>query len=371
MAAKKKGRKSYRELASASRSDYYKITLDNPNYSRLYHGALQELYYEGKDAELKREAIQYAQNHNLNIKAFRALEDRALYVVGKYCTIANHGGQLPPSVEQSVMKRMRELEAQGSVLLNKKTQPTANKNTVSVQDRVREQVEPIMELFDQHLDHIRHKNKNNQELDPLAVMQKADFKSAHAAWVKKFVEPEVQELTQVQSGQDSDLKEGYNTYSQRDIKRMLEFWERVVQAANLISQSTKAQRKPRAKKQPSREKIVKGLKFCSQFSELGLSSIDPVEVLGAQELWVYHTKHRKLGCYVALDAAGLGVKGTTITNIATEASVQKTLRRPGEQMGQFASLKKNQLKKFFDNIKGMTTKLNGRINRHVILLKVR
>lgn len=375
MAAKKKGRKSYRELASANSIDYAKITLDNVNFSRLYHGALQELYYEAKDADLKREAIQYAQTYGLNTKALRALEDRALAVVGKYCTIVNHGGQLPSNVEQSLLRRLKEREAQGELLLNQK-QETQNASlaTVSIQDRVREQVEPIMEVFDVHLDHIRHgkrKNKTNQELDPLAIMQKADFKAAHAAWVKKFAEPEVQELAQVLEGQDPDLKEGYSTYSQRDIKRMLEFWERVIQAANLIAQSTKAQRKPRAKKQPSREKIIKGLKFCSQFSELGLSSINPVDVLGAQELWVYHTKHRKLGRYVAMDAAGLGVKGTTITNVATEASVQKTLRRPSEQMGQFASLKKNQLNGFFDNIKGVTTKLNGRINSHVILLKVR
>ena len=102
-----------------------------------------------------------------------------------------------------------------------------------------------------------------------------------------------------------------------------------------------------------------------------LVSINPVDIVGAQELWVYNTKSRKIGKYVAEDMGGaLSVKGTTITGYNANNSVQKTLRKPLEQLTEFKAAGKVQLRKFIDDIKAVDIKLNGRINEDVILLKV-
>jgi len=93
--------------------------------------------------------------------------------------------------------------------------------------------------------------------------------------------------------------------------------------------------------------------------------------LGAKELWVYNTKTRKIGQYVADSLTGpVGIKGTTITGYDTVKSVCKTIRKPDEKLKEFARASKVELRKFMSNIKATETALNGRINADMVLLKV-
>jgi hypothetical protein len=101
-----------------------------------------------------------------------------------------------------------------------------------------------------------------------------------------------------------------------------------------------------------------------------LVSINPADIVGAGELWVYNTKSRKLGKYVAKEFAELSVKGTSIINFDENKSVQKTLRKPEEQLKEFKAAGKVQLRKFLDDIKAVDIKLNGRINEEIILLRI-
>jgi hypothetical protein len=77
-----------------------------------------------------------------------------------------------------------------------------------------------------------------------------------------------------------------------------------------------------------------------------------------------------LGKYVATEFAELGIKGTSIINYDEIKSVQKTLRKPEDQIKEFKAAGKVQLRKFLDDIKAVDIKLNGRINEEVVLLKV-
>ena len=53
-----------------------------------------------------------------------------------------------------------------------------------------------------------------------------------------------------------------------------------------------------------------------------------------------------------------------------ETSVQKTLRKPQEQLKIFKDITKRSLNKQFEAVKSVPTKMNGRINEHTLLLKV-
>ena len=107
--------------------------------------------------------------------------------------------------------------------------------------------------------------------------------------------------------------------------------------------------------------------------------MQPDQIIGASELWVFNIKTRKLGKYVAKNidpkgmgraGSGLSVKGTTIIGFNEEQSIQKTLRKPEEQLKAFKSAGKVALRKFLDEIPTIDTKLNGRCNSDTILLKV-
>ena len=62
----------------------------------------------------------------------------------------------------------------------------------------------------------------------------------------------------------------------------------------------------------------------------------PTQIVGANELWVFNIKTRKIGKYVASNidpkgmqrqGSGLSVKGTTIIGYNETESIQKTLRK--------------------------------------------
>jgi len=138
----------------------------------------------------------------------------------------------------------------------------------------------------------------------------------------------------------------------------------------MLAQEAKINKKPRAKKPTDKSKVVAKMKYLKQDDKLKLVSVNPEDIIGAGELWIFNTKTRKLGKYVAAEYQELGVKGTSIVGFDLNKSVQKTLRKPEEQLKEFKSAGKVQLRKFLDDIKAVDIKLNGRLNEDTILLKV-
>ena len=138
----------------------------------------------------------------------------------------------------------------------------------------------------------------------------------------------------------------------------------------MLAQEAKVNRAPRAKKTVPAEKVVGKMKYLKTNEPLKLVSINPADILGAKELWVFNIKTRKLGRYVASEFSDLGVKGTTITGFDEFKSIQKTVRKPEEKLKEFKTAGKVALRKFLDDINATDTKMNGRINEDTLLLKV-
>ena len=183
-------------------------------------------------------------------------------------------------------------------------------------------------------------------------------------------EPRYAELKEARKGECEQLKEAYSHYKAADYKRCEAFYDKLFQDLAAYNQTKKATKKAAVRKPPQKEKLVKSLKYLKQDTALKIVSINPVDIVGAEVLWVYNVKNRKLGKYVAEAMGGvLGVKGTTITGYDANKSTQKTLRKPEEQIKQFLASNKVELRKYLENIKTTEIKLNGRINADTILLK--
>lgn len=177
------------------------------------------------------------------------------------------------------------------------------------------------------------------------------------------------EMESAQAKADEQLVEGYKHFKAADYKRIYAWLDELQKAVDQYRGVKKATKKARVKKSPTKEKLVAKLKYAKQDTVLKLVSVNPVDVIGAQELWVYNTKTRKLGQYIAATSAGLAIKGTSIENY-TAKSASKTLRKPEQQLTDFMKAGKVQLRKYMDTIKATETLLNGRINADVLLLKV-
>jgi hypothetical protein len=67
--------------------------------------------------------------------------------------------------------------------------------------------------------------------------------------------------------------------------------------------------------------------------------------------------------------SGLTVKGTTVEGFDPAKSIQKTLRKPAEQIRSITSAGKPAARKAFKDIKATEVKFNGRGNENLVILK--
>jgi len=66
----------------------------------------------------------------------------------------------------------------------------------------------------------------------------------------------------------------------------------------------------------------------------------------------------------------LTVKGTTILGWDPKTSIGKTLRKPDEQLKEFMAGGKVAMRTLLKHIRGKEAKLNGRINKDMLLMKI-
>jgi hypothetical protein len=244
----------------------------------------------------------------------------------------------------------------------------------SIQDRLREAAGDMGEELDAAIDSwiTDPEAFNPKEFKIVNLLKGKGAKAAHARIIKGYFQRGLDELHELASGNaDEQLREGYKHVARKNVKKLIDFYEGIAAACEQIAAEQKVLKKPRAKKVKPAEDLVKKLKFLLSDTKLGITSAPPASIIGASGVAVYNVKTRKIGYYIATSSAGLGVKGTSLTEF-TDKSFQKTLRKPPEQLKEF---KEQNTQKRFEtwftkNVKTTETLLNGRFNEDTVILKV-
>lgn len=379
-----------------------------------------ELYQEYKPADLMQDVYFWMKENGYDkkdIAAAKKAPNHGVHTLGISCKMINMGmpdynekhdvywqslagtsGEVKPA-SVWIKKRIAELIEKGKVAIKESVAEEKEKSKVyvpTIQERIRDQAFTMSEPIDEWLEGwiSDPKSFNPKGFDFKAYFKKIQPSQAHARKMKSFWEMELVDFDELErmptKGQlakmdehEADmweqLKEGYAHLSKSDISQYRKAIETVNAELEFIIDQAKATRKPRKPKQRSASKLVEKLKYCKADDKYSLASIDPTLIVGANELWVFNTKTRKIGKYVAeiIDPtgqnrgnSGLSVKGTTIIGFKESESIQKTLRKPEEQLKEFKNAGKVQLRKFLDEIKTTDTKLNGRCNPDTVLLKI-
>jgi hypothetical protein len=306
---------------------------------------------------------------------------------------------VPESYATSIRKWILELSEEGAIIAEQKKAEEKEKKNVyvpTIQERIRDQAYLQAEALEEWLDGFI---KDKKTFDPKGFdfkkhFQKTGVTQAHARKLKSFYVNELDDfkdlermptagqlkkMSEHEQDQWAQLKEGYAHLKKADIKNFTTAIEELMTALDFVIDSAKATRAPRKAKPKSATKLVEKLKYLKTDDKYKLASIDPTLTVGANELWVFNVKTRKLGKYIAknIDPKGMGrpgsglqVKGTTIIGFDEKLSIQKTLRKPEEQLKEFKKAGKVALRKFLDDIPTTDTKLNGRCNPETVLLKV-
>lgn len=284
----------------------------------------------------------------------------------------NSGRNTADWLEKEISRVIEEGRNDVEEVLDKQT-AKAQGPVITIQDRVREASLPMTEEIENALEqwHNDADAFDPKGLKVINLLKGKGAKAAHARIIRGFYSRDLQDLLELSSGQaDEQLREGYSHRSRKHIKKLIEFLNEVDSACAMLMQEAKANKKPRTKKPTDKAKVVSKLKYKKSDDALKLVSVNPVDIIGSKELWVYNIKTRKLGKYVAAEYQDLGVKGTTIIGFSEQNSIQKTLRKPEEKLKEFKSAGKVALRKFLEDINAVDTQMNGRINEETILLKV-
>ena len=240
---------------------------------------------------------------------------------------------------------------------------------VTIQDRLND----ILKTHILHFEELEDQLIEGKTVDPKAYeyLTGKNVPQGMLSRIAAVFEKHQDEMNEARAGKDEQLNEGYAHYKAADYKRFDAFYTKLIADLTSYGQVKKATKKVTVRKPPAKEKLVAKLKYLKEEKTLRLVSVNPVDIVGCAELWVYNVKTRKLGKYVAESMGGaLTVKGTAIVGFDVSTSVQKTLRKPELQLKEFLAAGKIQLRKFIEDIKATEIKLTGRIGLDTILLKV-
>lgn len=238
----------------------------------------------------------------------------------------------------------------------------------TIQDRLNEKTAELIGDIEGVFDQVVHSEKSN--FKPYDFLSANKVPQSQLGKYESVFLARKSELEQAQAKGDAQLTEGYRHYRAADYRRIITWIDELLAGIEQYRGVKKATKKAKVRKAPSKEKQVGKIKYAKEDKVLKIVSVNPADIIGAAELWIYNAKTRKLGKYVAASYQTLGVKGTTITGFDTDKSVAKTLRRPEEQLKEFAKAGKIQLRTFLKDIKAVEVKLNGRISTDILLLKV-
>ena len=241
---------------------------------------------------------------------------------------------------------------------------------LTIQDHLREKIsECCGELEGMFDDFVVAGAKMSADFSPIKLMRGMNISPNMVSTVSAVWELRLAEFTEVLEGTDADLVEGYSHLTKLQLRNCVKFCETVINDCNSYVQLKKVERKPRAKKAVSPEKLSRKFKFLREFDELKLKSEPVIKLVNASEAWLYDTAKRKL-IHVMSDShiGTFTIKGSAIVGFDSLTTVQKTLRKPAEQLKAVTGGGKPAARKAFGEIKATETKFNGRGNDNLIIL---
>lgn len=269
-------------------------------------------------------------------------------------------------------------------LINSKLETLKAKYSLAINQKIEEKKSAVPAInVVSRVNDIAHKHmaEIDFEIDKFVTTKSSDFSlkiyiaknglsSAVTNKIGEFYKRLLKEVKEAIEGKDEQLVEGYSYFTSAQLKKFGAFIESIVQDCETQVLTAKANRAPRKQKEkPSHVQVAK-LQYQQDYLELNLTSIHPTKIVGAQQLWTYNTKSKKLAVYYASGRNGFTVKGTSIQGWDIETSSQNGLRKPALTIAEVMAGTPMQLSKIIPKLTTITTKPNGRINSDTILLKV-
>jgi hypothetical protein len=316
----------------------------------------------------------------------RANADEITFSAYKVARIANLGFPLNSGVGKSILSFIDEQTKRAIALGtpsddNDTTKPA--KPTLTPLERIEINVgETILTELEIMLDTwMEDTSKKGEPIDLANLVKTVGIPLQGYRYIHTWLDQYISEIHDALNGTDEYAVESYSHLRKPVLrswnKSLLKMKDAVESLEGKQKEIKRKTRKKRVKKPANAfvarqrlKKKVDKVKYLVEFPELGLKSIGPESIIGAQVLYIYNTKMKKFGCVKAMNRDGLDLKGTSVTNFDEKVSFNVRLRKPEEFLKEFAnSSTLKQVENIIDKVKTKRTHQTGRLNEHVIILK--
>jgi hypothetical protein len=329
-------------------------------------------FYGKKDA--RDMIVNYLETHDrkADVRLLKGIPDSAVRLTtGWLCRMSMVGLELSEKEELSLQSQLREiLDSKQAEITEVVAEETTNKP--NIQDRLREKVSEcngeLDGLFDEFL---LAGSKMTADFKPIVLMRGLNIAPQMVSQISDNWKRKLEEFERVVEGKDSQLVEGYSHLNKIQLRNVIKFCEAVINDCGAYVQIKKVERKPRKVKAVPPEKRAAKFKICADFPELKLKSLPAAQLVDKSEAWLYDSKKRKLIHLVAdSHTQAFTVKNNSIIGFSIVETVQKTLRKPADQLKAITGVGKPAARKAFKDIKATETAWNARGTENLVVLRV-
>ena len=328
-------------------------------------------FYGKKDA--RDMIVNYLEAHDrrADVRLLKGIPDSAIRLTtGWLCRMSMVGLELHDAEQLKLQNQLREiLDSKQNEVTEVTEEPAVAKP--NIQDRLREKASECNGELDGMFDEFMLSGaKMTADFKPVAIMRGLNVAPQMISQIADNWKRKLTEFEAVVDGKDAQLVEAYSYLSKIQLRNVIKFCEAVVNDCGAYVQIKKVERKPRKVKAVPPEKRAAKFKILAEFAELKLKGQPAASLVDKTEAWLYDSKKRKLIHLVAdSHTQAFTVKNNSIIGFSTVETVQKTLRKPAEQLKGIVGAGKPAARKAFKDIKATETAWNARGTENLIILK--
>lgn len=350
------------------------------NYGRELNAGLRWYNYFWKPKNYVKPAIKYAEDvlkySKKDIASLKKLKDYQLSLTpgpGRLAQLALRGFPTDQFADYLEDKYKECLKLAKEIITEEKQEQKekAKKPVITPAQRMRMKVtETIMGDFDELVVDSWMDENYKTEFDTYNLLKKHDIKGTGLNIFKQRVEEYHLEISDAYDKKCDQAVEAYSHVKRTNLRKMKKQLEDILNDIEKIRMTQKQTRKPRAHKAKASDKQVEKLQYCKESNEAKLASINPVLIPGAQRLYMYNVKSKKLTEFVSDSASGFEVSGTSLKNFEPKLSRCVTLRKPDDVIPSVLTKTVKQIDNLWKTLTTKTSQPTARINNDCILLRV-
>jgi hypothetical protein len=339
------------------------ISPDLTNYKSALSRAFN-FYNQDKDKKDARVYLKsYIKHKGMSVDLDRVPDNEIILTYGWLSRMVLNGNMLlSRHVEdlESYITNLTTTKETIKVVVDKVPRPSVRDY---MQDKIAEVIGELEGAVDAFL-------KEDKEFDLYNYLQANSIPKPYCKDIGTWARKRGTEFTEVYKTTDKEVKEGYSNISRRQQANLAKMFGSFIVDLEKYTQFKKANRKPRVTKAKPPAVQVAKIKFKKEDTELGIKSVNPSEMVGSSQVWVYNVKYKRLAAYRSDSAQGIQVKGSTLQNYDPDMSECRSIRRPEAFLKVLLDASKVKLRKLLSDLTTKGYDVTGRINDECIIVRV-